>query len=301
MPTKRKTYPWTRLPRETLRELVALAEDDYNTQRAAYEAAHPGAPAGRFERDVGSGTPLVLDWSRLDYLNLSVTDEEGQTSFERDEAEDFFDRLGDPCTAYAMSYGWAGGSMPITCVSVSVECRTYELSVSVGHSDSRVVDRIMAVIRDAVAANTVPVPEPEPERPRVFIGHGGSSEWQKTERWLRALGFDVQAYETLPHSGRTIERVLTNALEWANFALLVMTAEDERADQTMQARQNVVHELGLFQGRLGWDQALVMLEDGAAEFSNIAGTNQLRFPAGMIDAKHGDVIVALRERFPGIV
>jgi predicted nucleotide-binding protein len=141
-------------------------------------------------------------------------------------------------------------------------------------------------------------PEPKPEKPKIFIGHGGAQSWQTTERWLTQLGFDVKAYETLPHSGRTIERVLEDALGWANFALLVMTAEDQMSNDTVQARQNVVHELGLFQGRLGWDRAIVMLEAGAAEFSNIAGTNQLRFPSGDISAKHGDILIALKEQFP---
>jgi predicted nucleotide-binding protein len=45
----------------------------------------------------------------------------------------------------------------------------------------------------------------------------------------------------------TVER-LSNMLDQASFAFLVMTAEDERADGTKHARENVIHELGLFQG-----------------------------------------------------
>lgn len=46
------------------------------------------------------------------------------------------------------------------------------------------------------------------------------------------------------------------------IAFLVQTAEDETADGKMQARRNVVHEVGLFPGRLGSTRAIVMLEDG---------------------------------------
>jgi predicted nucleotide-binding protein len=39
---------------------------------------------------------------------------------------------------------------------------------------------------------------------------------------------------------------------------------------------NVVHEAGLFQGRLGFTRAIIMLEEGCEEFSNIEGLGQLR-------------------------
>jgi hypothetical protein len=44
-------------------------------------------------------------------------------------------------------------------------------------------------------------------------------------------------------------------LDEAGFALLVLTGESERTDGVVLARQNVVHEAGLFQGRLGWRKA----------------------------------------------
>jgi hypothetical protein len=38
----------------------------------------------------------------------------------------------------------------------------------------------------------------------------------------------------------------------------------------------------LFQGRLGFARAIVLLEDGCEEFSRIVGLAQLRIPAGNI-------------------
>ena len=40
---------------------------------------------------------------------------------------------------------------------------------------------------------------------------------------------------------------------------------------------NVVHEAGLFQGRLGFTRAIVLLEEGCAEFSNIQGLQRSDF------------------------
>lgn len=71
-------------------------------------------------------------------------------------------------------------------------------------------------------------------------------------------------------------------LDRACFAFLVMTAEDQHADDTLHARENVVHEVGLFQGRLGFRHAIVVLEHGCAEFSNITGLGQIRFSKGNI-------------------
>jgi predicted nucleotide-binding protein len=45
---------------------------------------------------------------------------------------------------------------------------------------------------------------------------------------------------------------------------------------------NVVHEAGLFQGRLGFTRSIVLLEDGCEQFSNIEGLGHIRFPRGNI-------------------
>jgi predicted nucleotide-binding protein len=71
-------------------------------------------------------------------------------------------------------------------------------------------------------------------------------------------------------------------LHHACLALLVMTAEDEHADQRIHAGENVIHEAGPFQGRLGFNKAIILLEEGCEPFSNIHGLTQIRFPKGHI-------------------
>ncbi|GAG43925.1 unnamed protein product, partial [marine sediment metagenome] len=78
-------------------------------------------------------------------------------------------------------------------------------------------------------------------------------------------------------------------LSSSDFAFIVMTAEDEHSDGTKHARQNVVHEAGLFQGRLGFDRAIILLEEGCAEFSNIVGLTHIPFPKGNIGAASEDI------------
>ena len=87
----------------------------------------------------------------------------------------------------------------------------------------------------------------------------------------------------------------------ARFAILVMTGEDvvagEDGEDELRARQNVVHEVGLFQGRLGWERAIVVTEKNVTGFSNLQGINQLRFERGNIKETYGDVLATLKREF----
>ncbi len=82
---------------------------------------------------------------------------------------------------------------------------------------------------------------------------------------------------------------LSQMLDDAGIAFLIFTAEDELADGTLQARMNVVHEAGLFQGRLGFTKAIILLEEGCEAFSNIEGLGQIRFPKGNIEPAFEEV------------
>ncbi|HXK16502.1 MAG TPA: TIR domain-containing protein [Polyangiaceae bacterium] len=116
---------------------------------------------------------------------------------------------------------------------------------------------------------------------RIFIGHGRSRAWTDLRDFLQnQLKLDWDEFNREATAGLTVTERLEEMLTGANFAFLVMTAEDEHADTTVHARENVVHEVGLCQGALGRRRAIVMLEDGCSEFSNIVGLGQIRFRAG---------------------
>jgi len=145
----------------------------------------------------------------------------------------------------------------------------------------------------------LPPSKPVPPRPRIFIGHGRSSAWRDLKDHLQDQhGLDVVAYETGARAGLSITDVLGRFRTQANFALLVMTAEDETATGTVRARQNVVHETGLMQGVLGFDRAIMLLEEGVEEYTNVAGVQYLPFRQGGISSTYGDVLATLRREFP---
>ena len=70
---------------------------------------------------------------------------------------------------------------------------------------------------------------------------------------------------------------------------LLRHGEDPAADGTIRARENVIHEIGLFQGRLGMRRAIVMLEERCTSFSNIHGLTTIPFPTGDIVAASEEV------------
>jgi hypothetical protein len=128
----------------------------------------------------------------------------------------------------------------------------------------------------------------------VFIGHGRAGAWRELKDFVNdRLELPWDEFNRVPVAGMTNIARLSEMLDAAAIAFLVMTGEDETAEGGLQARQNVIHEAGLFQGRLGFSKAIVLLEDGCAEFSNIQGLGQIRFPKGRIGAAFEEVRLVL--------
>jgi predicted nucleotide-binding protein len=129
---------------------------------------------------------------------------------------------------------------------------------------------------------------------RVFIGHGRATAWRDLKDFLQdRMHLPWDEFNRVPVAGVTNIVRLGQMLDGAAIAFLVMTAEDEQADGSVRARENVVHEAGLFQGRLGFDRAIVLLEEGCQEFSNINGLGQIRFPKKNIKAVFEDIRAVL--------
>jgi predicted nucleotide-binding protein len=124
-----------------------------------------------------------------------------------------------------------------------------------------------------------------PSRKRVFFGHGHYQAWRDIKDFVvERLGLDYEEFNRDPSAGKSNKERLQEMLETSDFALIVMTGEDETKDGKVRARENVVHEAGLFQGKLGFERAIILRENGCEEFSNIAGLVQLPFPPGNIMA-----------------
>ena len=114
--------------------------------------------------------------------------------------------------------------------------------------------------------------------PLIFLGHGRSRLWARVKLYLEEeLGVATVSYESESHVGESIVPVLEGFLEQATFAVLVLTGEDDTADGQFRARQNVVHEAGLFQGRIGFKKVVLLMQQNVEGFSNVAGLQHIPF------------------------
>jgi hypothetical protein len=102
------------------------------------------------------------------------------------------------------------------------------------------------------------------------------------------LEFPWDEFNRVPVAGVTNIAPLSEMLD-AAIAFLIMAGEDEQADAKLHARMIVVHEAGLFQGRLRFTRAIVLLEEGCKRFSNIEGLGQIGFPNGNLKAVRDEV------------
>ena len=142
------------------------------------------------------------------------------------------------------------------------------------------------------------LPLPPPASPVVFIGHGRSLAWRELKDHLHEKHkIKIEAYECGARAGHAIRDVLKEMMTKSSFAILVLTGEDEQSDGLMRARQNVIHEAGIFQGRLGFARAILLLEEGVEEFSNVQGVQSIRFSKNNIKETFGEVLATLRREF----
>lgn len=125
---------------------------------------------------------------------------------------------------------------------------------------------------------------------KVFLGHGRNRLWGIVHMYLKdELHLDVEAWETESRAGQHSIEVLNKALDSSAVAVIVVTGEDATADGGVRARQNVVHEIGLFQGRLGFEKVALLQQDGIEEFSNLAGLQVIQFSGERIESSFYDL------------
>ncbi len=142
--------------------------------------------------------------------------------------------------------------------------------------------------------------KPATSKLTVFVGHGHDPQWEKLRNFLeRFERLNVTYYESRSTAGYATGEVLQGLVASADMAFLVHTAEDEDGSGGKHARENVVHEAGLFLAQIGSKRAIVLLEEGCSEYSNIKGIGQIRFPKGQIENSFGEVAQVLVREFPG--
>lgn len=196
-------------------------------------------------------------------------------------------------------FWWAGGEAALTQnwqtgdfeTWVGHEVRLEAFGVTFLRSD---IEKIVTVREPTVREAALQHERNDQRQPKiassgrtVFIGHGRATTWLELKIFLvERLHLIVEEFNSFPVAGMTTASRLDEILDRAAFAFLVMTAEDEQPDGKFRARENVVHEAGLFQGRLGFKKAIILLEEGCEEFSNIKGLIEIRFSKNKISSEY---------------
>jgi len=173
--------------------------------------------------------------------------------------------------------------------------------ISVSLPSRKNIEKVFAVFEENYEKYKIPEEEVKAaiqEQIKVFVGHGRSQQWRDLKDHLQDKhGFKVIAYETGARAGYTIAEVLKEMSEEATIAFLVCTGEDLGKNGIIRARENVIHETGLFQGTLGFKRSIVLIEGGCNEFNNIVGIQQLRFSKNNIKEIFGEVLAIIYREF----
>lgn len=130
----------------------------------------------------------------------------------------------------------------------------------------------------------------ETARGKVFIGHGHSPLWRELKDYIEDdLGLQTRYFEQTSRVGEHMAEILNGFLQDTVCAITLLTADDEQADGSERARQNVVHETGFFQGRLGFKQVAMVVQREVEEFSNVAGIIPIYFEGRHINQTFAEI------------
>jgi len=162
--------------------------------------------------------------------------------------------------------------------------------------EAEVLARVSAILRDyPMPPIELPEPEPVPMRPfEIALGHGGSEDWRELHYALTSKhGFVLREFDSEPTAGRLIRDVVAGLAARSTAAIVVLTQAFTLEGGGYLPRMNVVHEVGYFQAKLGWDRVIVLIEEGIEPPSNLQGTLHIRFASGQISSTVGDVVARL--------
>ncbi|MEN7430433.1 nucleotide-binding protein [Chromobacterium sp. TRC.1.1.SA] len=133
----------------------------------------------------------------------------------------------------------------------------------------------------------------------VFITHGKSHDWRAVQEYVEK---DVQLptieLAQQPNIGRTIIEKLFDSAGNCDSAVIVMTGDDT-AGEEVRARENVLHEIGFFQGRYGRDRVVLLHEEGVNIPTNLSGVVYSSFPKGRIEASFHLLLRELKAMYNG--
>jgi predicted nucleotide-binding protein len=159
-----------------------------------------------------------------------------------------------------------------------------------GRPSQKSVTEILAVIRAAhtrFKRNPGLLEEKQAEehtrrKENLFIIHGrDEAKWRE----LKGIVKDTFRLNPIilgeqPDFGKTVIEKFEHYAATCSYAIALFTPDDEikdNGDTYLQARPNVIYELGWFCGRLERSSTMLLLKEGTSMFSDFGGIIQKRF------------------------
>jgi hypothetical protein len=173
--------------------------------------------------------------------------------------------------------------LSMVCARLCDKCRASLLMHGTPPEAISATERLLDWIRQVILIREHPMPQ------SIFVGHGHSDDWKQLRAMLSDWGLQIEEFNEQPVAGVSVSQRLKAMLDRSRFAFLVMTPEDKGDEGRLQARMNVIHEIGLFQGRLGTEYAVVLRERKANLFSNLEGINRLDYDSGRLEGLRAEI------------
>lgn len=119
----------------------------------------------------------------------------------------------------------------------------------------------------------------------IFISHGHNEllKFKLKDFISSRMKLHPVVLSEQPSLGLTIVEKLEKVSEECGFAIVLMTKDDEQVNGGLRARQNVIHEIGFFQGKYGRNHVVLLAERGVEVFTNISGIVRIEFDSGSFE------------------
>ena len=174
--------------------------------------------------------------------------------------------------------------------------RTGASTIFYFNSDLSVFSETAKIIADAqedIIGSSQPIRED-----KIFITHGRNLVWRELQSYVeKDLGIPTIELSQQAYGGRSTLQKLKEESDTCRYAIVLMTGDDEMADGTSRARENVIHEIGYFQGKYGTDAVCIVYETGTSIPSNIDGLGRVQFPKDNVKAGFSDLHREIRNFF----
>lgn len=112
----------------------------------------------------------------------------------------------------------------------------------------------------------------------VFISHSKSPLWKEAEDFIKNdLRHETITIKKQPDREALDICMLDEETDDCDFAIVIVTADDEPSDSKSLARQNIIHEIGFLQGKFGPENVLVLKQSGLKDYTRATGIEYAEF------------------------